>query len=151
MLIRAIKRFRENTRKRYEMAEEQSMEPWKKQVCLLHEEAEFLFYYEEAEPEPNSLLRFLIRGELVKGTLPPGSSLLLLSGQAKELGRAEVVSDTEEKEEKRLGLMHIKRNQFVIKMTELGGERTETMEVGRYRRKMEALWDTLSLITSASS
>lgn len=150
MLIRAIKRFRENTRKRYEMAEEQSMEPWKKQVRVLHEEAEFLFYYEEAEPEPNSLLRFLIRGELVKGSLPPGSPLFLLSGQAKELGRAEVVSDTEEKEEKRLGLMHIKRNQFVIRITEVFGEKAETMEVNRYRRQMERLWDELSLVVNAA-
>ena len=147
MLIRVIKRFRENTRKRYEMAEEQSMESWKKQVRLLHEEAEFLFYYEEAEPEPNSLLRFLIRGEPVKGTLPPGSPLLLLSGQAKELGRAEVVSDTEEKEEKRLGLMHIKRN---IRITEVFGEKAETMEVNHYRRQMERLWDELSLVVNAA-
>lgn len=147
----AIQRFREETKRLYNEAEQKKMEPWKKKVMELHTHADFLFYFEEVEPEPDSLLRFVIRGEVVKGRISAGNVLLLLTGQAEELGRAEILSDPEEKEEKRLGLVHIKRNQFVIKMTELGGERAETMEVGRYRRKMEALWDTLSLITSASS
>ena len=79
MLIRAIRNFREKTRERYEAAQEENMEPWKKRVRALHEEAAFLFYFEEVEPEPDSLLRFLIRGELVKGdrsgrrTCPGGS------------------------------------------------------------------------------
>lgn len=148
MLIRAIRNFREKTKERYEAAQEENMEPWKKKVRALHEDAAFLFYFEEVEPEPNSLLKFLIRGEVVKGEVPEGSPLLLLNGQAEELGRAEVLSDTEEKEEKRLGLMHIKRNQFVIRITELYGEQAETMEVGRYRRQAESLWERLSLITN---
>lgn len=147
MLIRAIRNFREKTRERYEAAQEENMEPWKKRVRALHEEAAFLFYFEEVEPEPDSLLRFLIRGELVKGDLPEGAPLLLLNGQAEELARAEVLSDTEEKEEKRLGLVHVKRNQFVIKITEIAGEEAETMEVSRYRRQAESLWERLSLIT----
>ena len=53
-----------------------------------------------------------------------------------------------EKEEKRLGLMHIKRNQFVIRITELYGEKAETMEVGSYRRQADSLWEALSLITN---
>ena len=147
MLIRAIRNFREKTRERYEAAQEENMEPWKKRVRDLHEEAAFLFYFEEVEPEPDSLLRFLIRGELVKGDLPEGAPLLLLNGQAEELARAEVLSDMEEKEEKRLGLVHVKRNQFVIKITEIAGEKAETMEVSRYRRQAESLWEKLSLIT----
>ena len=71
----------------------------------------------------------------------------MLNGQAEELARAEVLSDTEEKEEKRLGLVHVKRNQFVIKITEIAGEKAETMEVSRYRRQAESLWEKLSLIT----
>ncbi|OUO25753.1 hypothetical protein [Eubacterium sp. An3] len=148
MLIQAIRNFREKTKERYEAAEEEKMEQWKKDVRALHENAAFLFYYEEVEPEPNSLLKFLIRGEIVKGEIPQGSPLLLLDGQARELGRAEVMSDTEEKEEKRLGLMHIKRNQFVIRITELYGEKAETMEVGSYRRQADSLWEALSLITN---
>ena len=148
MLIRAIRTFREKTRERYEAEEEKTMEPWKKKVRALHEDAAFLFYFEKVEPEPNSLLKFLIRGEIVKGEVPVGISVLLLDGQAEELGRAEVLRDPEEKEEKRLGLMHIKRNQFVIKITELYGEKAETMEVGRYRRQADSLWERLSLITN---
>ena len=43
MLIRAIRNFREKTRERYEAAQEENMEPWKKRVRDLHEEAAFLF------------------------------------------------------------------------------------------------------------
>ena len=150
-MFRVIRQFREKTRYLYAESEQRKMEPWKKKVMELHAHADFLFYFEEVEPEPDSLLRVVIRGEIVKGKISAGNVLLLLSGQAEELGRAEILSDPEEKEEKRLGLVHIKRNQFVIKMTELGGEKTETMEISRYRREMETMWDTLSLITSASS
>lgn len=151
MLIQAILSFKARTKERYEAAQEENMESWKKTVRALHENADFLFYYEEVEPEPNSLLKFLIRGEIVRGEIIQGSPLLLLNGQAEELGRAEVLSDIEEKEEKRLGLIHIKRNQFVIKMTELYGEKAETMEIGRYRRQMDFLWESLSLITNLPS
>lgn len=148
MLIRAIRTFRTRTRERYEEAEEQKMEPWKKKVRCLHETAEFLFYFEEVEPEPNSLLRFLVRGEIVKGDIFPGAGLLLLDGQARELGRAEILSDTEEQEEKRLGFLHIKRSQFLLKVVEVNGEKAETMEVGRYRRQLASLWEALSLIVN---
>lgn len=151
MLIRAIRTFREKTRKRYEAEEEKNMEPWKKKVRALHENAFFLFYFEEVEPEPNSLLKFLIRGEIIIGEIPPGTPLLLLDGQAEELGRAEVLSDPEEKEERRLGFMHVKRNQFVIKITELYGKKAETMEVSRYRRQADSLWERLSLIANLPS
>ena len=46
MLIRAIRTFREKTRERYEAEEEKTMEPWKKKVRALHEDAAFLFYFE---------------------------------------------------------------------------------------------------------
>ena len=44
MLIQAIRNFREKTKERYEAAEEEKMEQWKKDVCALHENAAFLFY-----------------------------------------------------------------------------------------------------------
>lgn len=148
MLIRAIRTFRMRTREQYEAAEEQKMEPWKKTVRSLHENAEFLFYFDEMEPEQNSLLRYIVRGEIVKGNIFQGNSLLLLDGQARELGRAEIISDTEEQEEKRLGFIHRKRNQFLLKIKEINGEKAETMEVGRYRRQIASLWEALSLITN---
>lgn len=148
MLIRAIRTFRTRTKERYEAAEEKTMESWKKAVRSLHETAEFLFYFEEVEQEPNSLLRFLVRGEIVNGDISPGTGLLLLDGQARELGKAEIISDMEEQEEKRLGFMHMKRSQFLLRIVELNGEKAETMEVRRYRRQIASLWEALSLIVS---
>ena len=70
--------------------------------------------------------------------------------EAQEILACETALILEEKEEKRLGLMHIKRNQFVIRITEVFGEKAETMEVNHYRRQMERLWDELSLVVNAA-
>lgn len=147
MLIRKIQEFRENTRKRYQMEEEKRMEPWKKKVRKLHEEAEFLCYVNEVEREPDSLLRFLIQGELVKGNLEIGSFMYLFDGQGQYLGEAQLYSDLEEKEEKRLGMIRMKRNQFILKMSAIQEDAVEKMEVREYQRQMEPIMQHLSLLT----
>ena len=42
----------------------------------------------------------MIRGEAVKGTLEKGNPIFLYDGQGKLLGQGEIMSDSEEKEEK---------------------------------------------------
>ena len=55
-MFRVIRQFREKTRYLYAESEQRKMEPWKKKVMELHAHADFLFYFEEVEPEPDSLL-----------------------------------------------------------------------------------------------
>ncbi len=123
------------------------MEPWKRDVLRLHEEAGFLFYFEEAQQAENSLTRFVIKGEAARGRLNPGGGMFLLDGQGRLLGQAVLLSDMEEKEEKRIGITREKRNSFLIKMIASGGEPVSAMEVNRYRRTMDSLWESVSIFS----
>ncbi|MCD8020764.1 MAG: hypothetical protein LUF92_14670 [Clostridiales bacterium] len=144
--MRRLRRFREETRRQYRLEEEKQMEPWKKDVMRLHEQAGNLFYLDDAEQEKNSLLRYRVLGEVVKGDIRIGDKLYLYDGQGNLLGRVEVMTDPEEREEKRLGLVKEKRNNFVVKILELHGEKTETMEVNAYQRQVSNLWNVVSLM-----
>ncbi|MDO5146330.1 MAG: hypothetical protein Q4D60_04945 [Eubacteriales bacterium] len=146
MLIRAIRRFREKTEQEYKRLEQEGMEQWKKDVMHLHERAEFLFYYEEADTVQGSLLQFQLTGELVKGRREAGDRLYLYSGRGEWLAEAEYIREEEEEEERHLGVLHRKQNRFVIKIRSLCGEEVGTMEVGLYRKKVSEMFSSLSLL-----
>lgn len=147
MLIRAIRRFREKTLEQYKIEEEKQMEPWKKDVLRLHEKADFLFYFDEAQPEKKSLLKYNVRGEIAKGKPEIGQRCLLYDGEGRFLGEAEILTDTGEEEEKGLGMIKMKKNQFMIRILRVGGQKAASMEVGEYQKQIGKLFSALSLVS----
>ena len=102
MVLRAIRDFHKKTEDRYREEEQKNMEQWKKNVMLLHEKSDFVFYFDDYELELDKISTFTIRGEVVKGTMEKGERVFLYDGQGNLLGQGEVLSDPEEKEEKHL-------------------------------------------------
>ena len=110
MVLRAIRDFHKKTEDRYREEEQKNMEQWKKNVMLLHEKSDFVFYFDDYELELDKISTFTIRGEVVKGTMEKGERVFLYDGQGNLLGQGEVLSDPEEKEEKHLGIIKTKKN-----------------------------------------
>lgn len=150
MLLRAIRQFRQKTEQEYKRLEQEKMEPWKKDVMRLHEQAEFLFYFDEAETVGGSLLQFLVTGELVKGTMEPGCHVYLYDGQGRLCGEGEFLGDGTEYEEKHMGILHRKMMKNILKLTVLYGEKTGSMEVSAYRRQASRMFAALSLVADCT-
>ena len=121
MVLRAIRDFHKKTEDRYREEEQKNMEQWKKNVMLLHEKSDFVFYFDDYELELDKISTFTIRGEVVKGTMEKGERVFLYDGQGNLLGQGEVLSDPEEKEEKHLGIIKTKKNEFLLKITGIYG------------------------------
>ena len=121
MVLRAIRDFHKKTEERYREEEQKNMEQWKKNVMLLHEKSDFVFYFDDYELELDKISTFTIRGEVVKGTMEKGERVFLYDGQGNLLGQGEVLSDPEEKEEKHLGIIKTKKNEFLLKITGIYG------------------------------
>lgn len=133
MFIKTIRNFHKKTEERYRKEEEKNMEPWKKKVMMIHEESDYIFYYDDYELEKDKFSTFMIRGEAVKGTLEKGNPIFLYDGQGKLLGQGEIMSDSEEKEEKHLGIIKTKKNEFLLKITGIYG----TGETGLKGKKLQ--------------
>ena len=113
MLLKKLKAFHERTMEQYK---EQDMEPWKKKVMEIHEKSSFLFYY-DATLEANITKRVLtIQGSLVEGNLPTGARLYFYSGEGRYLGNGIILTEPEEKEQGRKGLLKRRRNEFCLQL-----------------------------------
>lgn len=150
MLFQKLRQFRRSTEQEYKRLQWEEMEQWKRDVMELHEKAEFLFYFDEAQTVSDSLLRFLVTGELVKGTMEPGRRLYLHDGQGRLLGEGAFLVDGEEYEEKHMGIVHRKRKQGILKLSCLYGQKAGEMGVSLYRRQAEKLFAALSLVTDCT-
>ena len=143
-----LKDFHRKTMEKYQEGMEMEMEPWKKWVMQIHQEAAFLFYVDDMEnftPGTSDGV-CLVRGELVKGKRQEGAPILLLDGEGKLLAKALIRTDVEEKEDRRKGLLKRKRNEFKMELTELYDRKAEELDEAVFRRYLWKLYMDTSLI-----
>lgn len=143
-----LKDFHRKTMEKYQEGVEREMEPWKKKVMQIHQEAAFLFYVDDMEDFiPGTFDGVcLVRGELVKGKRQEGDPILLLDGEGKLLAKALIRTDVEEKEDRRKGLLKRKRNEFKMELTELYDRKAEELDEAGFRRYLWKLYLDTSLI-----
>lgn len=145
MLLNKLKQFHQQTMERYR--DEENMEPWKKAVMEIHEKATFLFYYDATLEQNSRTATLRIQGTLVKGELPVGSVLHFYTGKGRHVGSGTILSEPEEKEQGRKGLLKRRRNEFEIKIdTYLGKETIKMNETEK--KKMLKHFEKISLITN---
>lgn len=153
MVFGKLKEFHRSVMERYK--EEEDLEPWKKRVMELHERAAFLFYFDAFMEETDrrilkegksrgEVLR--VQGELVKGNLAPGSLLFLYTGEGVLMGAGILLTEPEEKEQGRKGLLRRRRNEFAIRLEQYGDRDVPSMEKKEHSRMIRSLYQDLSLI-----
>lgn len=145
-MFKKIKKFHEKTMEAYQKDIKDNLEPWKKKVMDIHENAQFLFYMDELE-FCRKKGQCLLRGEVVKGTRKIGDSLLCMDGEGKEMARGILLSEPEEKEEHRRGMFRSKRNEFLFEFTSIEGKEVSAMEKRTCDRYLSTLMYELSLMT----
>lgn len=144
-MFRKIKEFHKRTMDRYREGIEEEMEPWKKRIMLIHERAKFLFYVDEIESTRDSR-DCKVKGDMVKETYTLGSRIIFLNGQGKALMRGIIVTEPEEKEEDRRGLIHHKRNEFLVRIDSIEGRKVDSMEWEEMENRLRKVEPDLSLI-----
>ncbi|MDY6046430.1 MAG: hypothetical protein SPI87_05350 [Anaerobutyricum sp.] len=147
MVLRAIRDFHKKTEDRYREEEQKNMEQWKKNVMLLHEKSDFVFYFDDYELELDKISTFTIRGEVVKGTMEKGERVFLYDGQGNLLGQGEVLSDPEEKEEKHLGIIKTKKNEFLLKITGIYGTEASDLKGKKIQNYLRNMLLELSILS----
>ena len=147
MVLRAIRDFHKKTEDRYREEEQKNMEQWKKNVMLLHEKSDFVFYFDDYELELDKISTFTIRGEVVKGTMEKGERVFLYDGQGNLLGQGEVLSDPEEKEEKHLGIIKSKKNEFLLKITGIYGTEASGLKGKKLQNYLRDMLLELSILS----
>lgn len=147
MVLRAIRDFHKKTEDRYREEEQKNMEQWKKNVMLLHEKSDFVFYFDDYELELDKISTFTIRGEVVKGTMEKGERVFLYDGQGNLLGQGEVLSDPEEKEEKHLGIIKTKKNEFLLKITGIYGTEASGLKGKKLQNYLRNMLLELSILS----
>ena len=147
MVLRAIRDFHKKTEDRYREEEQKNMEQWKKNVMLLHEKSDFVFYFDDYELELDKISTFTIRGEGVKGTMEKGERVFLYDGQGNLLGQGEVLSDPEEKEEKHLGIIKTKKNEFLLKITGIYGTEASGLKGKKLQNYLRDMLLELSILS----
>ena len=145
MLLKKLKDFHERTMEQYR--EEENMEPWKKKVMEIHEKSEFLFYYDATLEENISQASLIVQGSVTEGELPIGTRVYLYTGEGRYLGNGTVLTEPEEKEQGRKGLLKRRRNEFSLKINEYLGKETEKMNAGEKTKMMRHFESQVSLIS----
>lgn len=103
MLLKILKTFRQETEKKYKEGLTENMAEWKKTVMRMHDEAEFLFYFDEFTDWDERKGSCVIMGSYTRGNPQPGTVIHLYSGQAELLARAKLVREIQEAELKLAG------------------------------------------------
>lgn len=147
MIIKKFLEFREKTIQAYNEEQHKTMEPWKKQVMELHENSDFLFYFDTSDWVSADQTEWMIQGEAAKDKLPEDKKIFLYDGQARLLGEAVILSDPLVKEEKRRGFLRSRKNEFEMKLTVLDGQAVSGMPKKNLRRLSDNLLQKLSLVS----
>lgn len=145
MLLKKLKDFHERTMEQFR--EEENMEPWKKKVMEIHEKSHFLFYYDATLEENMSQSSLIIQGSVADGELSPGSTLYFYSGEGRYLGNGILLTEPEEKERGRKGLLKRRRNEFSIKINEYLGKDVLNMNQTEKTKMMRHFENKVSLIS----
>lgn len=145
MLLKKLKDFHERTMEQY--CEEENMEPWKKKVMEIHEKSKFLFYYDATLEENIPKSSLIVQGSVTEGELPVGAKLYLYTGEGRYLGSGTILTEPEEKEQGRKGLLKRRRNEFGLKIDEYLGKKTEKMNTNEKSKMMRHFESQVSLIS----
>ena len=153
MLIKRLRAFHEKTLERYNEEYRRKMEAWKEDVSKLHEDAGFLFYYENCELAEEDGSQLIIQGDVAKAddrhshrTGEEPVRLYMYDGQGRRIGAGLMLSDPFEKEEKRRGFLSFRKHEFLFKLTSLYGENFSEINEGERKRLLLSLYRELSLI-----
>ena len=146
MLLNKLKQFHQQTMERYR--DEDNMELWKKAVMEIHEKATFLFYYDATLEQNSKTATLRIQGTIVKGELPVGSVLHFYTGEGRHVGSGTILSEPEEKEQGRKGLLKRRRNEFEIKIDTYLGKETIKMNETEKKKMLQHFETQISLITN---
>ena len=150
MGIRILKNFHEKVMERYRQEEEETMEAWKQKVMQIHEKSGLLFYFDEFREEDRKNHTIHVLGSLVKGAIPPKTVLWLYTGEGRCMGTGRLLTDPEEKEEGRDGLLKRRRNEFVLELHSFLGKDVSEMPLKEINRMLRDLQQDLSLIADIS-
>ena len=142
-----FRNFHERTLEAYKEAHPEEREGWRRLVMRIHEESDFLFYFDDSMEMYPETVSLLVLGEQVKGELPTGSPLYLYTGQGEYLGSGRLMSSPEEKEQGRKGLLKRRRNEFLLELTDLDGTPATGLPEREIRRCFNRLLMDLSLIS----
>lgn len=145
MLLKKLKEFHERTMEQYR--EEDNLEPWKKKVMEIHEKSTFLFYYDATLEENISNGNLRIQGSLVDGELSVGSTVYFYTGEGKYTGIGTILTEPEEKEQGRKGLLKRRRNEFEIKLDSYLGKEVTQMNQTERRKMFRHFENSISLIS----
>lgn len=145
MLLKRLKEFHERTMEQYR--EEENLEPWKKKVMEIHEKSTFLFYYDATLEENISNGSLRIQGSLVDGELSVGSTVYIYTGEGKYTGIGTILTEPEEKEQGRKGLLKRRRNEFEIKLDNYLGKEVTQMNQTERRKMFRHFENSISLIS----
>ena len=150
MLFDKLRRFHEKTIKQYNADHREEMEPWKKQVMDLHERSHFLFYYDDCELEAADGSRLTVFGEAARGELSPGGHLYLYDGECRLLGEGTLLTDSTLKEEKRRGFLRSRKNEFLLKITQLQGKDLDALDPKERKKLLQAFFQNASLFSDTT-
>lgn len=145
MLLKKLKEFHERTMEQYR--EEENMEPWKKKVMEIHEKSKFLFYYDATLEENVSKAILTVQGSVADGELPTGAKIYLYTGEGRYLGSATILTEPEEKEQGRKGLLKRRRNEFGIQIDEYLGKDVAQMNASEKAKMLRHFENQVSLIS----
>lgn len=148
MLLKKLKNFHEQTMQRYK--EEENMELWKKKVMELHKKSIFLFYYDATLDINIQQGSLRLQGSLVNDNLSIGSILYFYTGEGRYIGKGNILSEPEEKEQGRKGLLKRRRNEFELKIEEYLNKKVENMDKGERTRMFQHLEKNLSLLSDVA-
>lgn len=151
MLLRKIKEFHKKTMEAYRAEELEKLSDWKKEVLRIHEDSDFLFYYEDYLLDDLRENLMIVKGDHVKGKLPKNSILYLYDGEGLPLGDAVLLSDPREEEAQRKGFLTPRRNEFEMKLLHWRGKKIRELDRGEYLQCLNDLQISLSLISDRNS
>lgn len=147
MPFAGLRKLHERTMEAYRQNQEENMEPWKRKVMDIHEQADFLFYLEEGLEEDRQERKLLLRGQLVKGDPEPGTRIYFFTGQGDLMGSGLLCSRPEEKEAERKGLFKRRRNEMIIQLVTYLDMEAESMDNLELSRPFNNILLDASLIT----
>ncbi len=145
MILRLLKDFRDRTYAQYEKDHSRDRPEWMKRVMRLHDRSSFLFYFDdvlEADYDRNLLE---MAGETVK--MSPVRQVCLYNGEGVLLGEGEILSDPEEKEQGRKGLLKRRRQTFSMNFLSWKDRTISEMSRTEWNRTLNEMVSSLSLIS----
>ena len=144
MLLDRLRKFREETERRYIESHQSDMPSWQKDVMKLHEASKFLFYFDEFEDWDVKSGSCKLLGDLVKGNPEVGTEIYLYTGQAEPMAIASLREISQDNEQKRSLFMKEKKYILTVDIISYAEKLGSMLEIFQdLERRMSLLSDYL--------